>query len=140
MVIMGNKVIMLKYAEESSKGVSSPVKYIMYSENIFQEAFENTRINNIRYADDTVLIADSMNHLQYLVKVMEEQEHNKVENLIHTARNRIEMSQVVANISFVYFLERPNNNYLNWSNIRLDIAKVDPIHKMGQHFAIFVSL
>lgn len=64
--------------------VLSPLLFNLYSENIFQEALENvetgikvngTCINHIRYADDTVLIADNMCDLQHFVNVVGE--HNK---------------------------------------------------------------
>lgn len=51
-----------------------------YSENIFQEAIEgqklgikvnDTWINNIWYADDTVLIADNNNDLQRLLDIID---------------------------------------------------------------------
>lgn len=56
--------------------VLSPVLFNLYSEAIFQEALEDMEvgikvngvwINNLRYADDTVLIADNMTDLQQLV-------------------------------------------------------------------------
>lgn len=59
--------------------VLSPLLFNLYSENIFQEALEGQeigikvngiRINNIRYADDTVLIADNMNDLQTLLDMI----------------------------------------------------------------------
>lgn len=62
----------------------SPLLFNLYSESIFREALENIEkgirvnliwINNIRYADDTVLIADNMNDLQYLINVVGE--HSK---------------------------------------------------------------
>ena len=56
--------------------VLSPLLFNLYSERIFQEALEGqqlgikvngTWINNIRYADDTVLVADNINDLQCLL-------------------------------------------------------------------------
>ena len=59
--------------------VLSPLLFNIYSESIFQDALEEqqlgikvngTWINNIRYADDTVLIADNMNDLQSLLNTV----------------------------------------------------------------------
>lgn len=59
--------------------VLSPLLFNLYSEAIFQEALEDTEIgikvngtwiNNIRYADDAVLIADSMDKLQQLLDIV----------------------------------------------------------------------
>lgn len=56
--------------------VLSPILFNLYSEAIFAEALENTNIgikingniiNNLRYADDTVLLAGSLQELQLLV-------------------------------------------------------------------------
>ena len=60
----------------------SPLLFNLYSEAIFQEALEDVEmgvkvngvwINNIRYADDTVLIADNIHDLQQLVNKVGEQ-------------------------------------------------------------------
>ena len=62
--------------------VLSPLLFNLYSEAIFQEALEDVEmgvkvngvwINNIRYADDTVLIADNIHDLQQLVNKVGEQ-------------------------------------------------------------------
>lgn len=56
--------------------ILSPLLFNLYSEKIFKNALEDTTdgikvngelVNNIRYADDTVLIADSLEGLQELV-------------------------------------------------------------------------
>ena len=56
--------------------ILSPLLFNLYSENIFEEALRNTSagikingktINNIRYADDTVIIASSLPELQHLI-------------------------------------------------------------------------
>lgn len=56
--------------------ILSPLLFNIYSEYIFREALENTeigiplngeRLNNIRYADDTVIFADSLENLQILM-------------------------------------------------------------------------
>ena len=56
--------------------ILSPLLFNLYSEKIFRKALEDTKdgikvngelINNIRYADDTVLLADSLEGLQELV-------------------------------------------------------------------------
>lgn len=56
--------------------ILSPLLFNIYSEQIFQESISNVRrgiyisgmfVNNIRYADDTALIADSMSGLQDLL-------------------------------------------------------------------------
>lgn len=62
--------------------IVSPILFNIYSEQIFLEALEDaeevipingTRLNNIRYADDTLIFADSAEGLQTLV--------NKVANV-----------------------------------------------------------
>lgn len=62
--------------------VMSPLLFNLYSETIFREALEELEmgikingvwINNIRYADDTVLIADNIEDLQELVNKIGEQ-------------------------------------------------------------------
>uniref|UniRef100_A0A8D8Q4X5 Craniofacial development protein 2 n=1 Tax=Cacopsylla melanoneura TaxID=428564 RepID=A0A8D8Q4X5_9HEMI len=66
---------------EISRGVRqgcvlSPILFNIYSEQIFKEALEDTnegipingeRLNNIRYADDTIVLADNLRGLQELV-------------------------------------------------------------------------
>lgn len=56
--------------------IISPLIFNLYSEEIFKEALENCesgvllngeRLNNIRYADDTVIFADSIESLQQLM-------------------------------------------------------------------------
>ena len=56
--------------------ILSPLLFNLYSENIFAEALQNTSagikingktINNLRYADDTVVIASSLSELQHLM-------------------------------------------------------------------------
>lgn len=56
--------------------ILSPILFNIYSEAIFRDALEEENegiiingqtINNIRYADDTVILADSMNKLQHLM-------------------------------------------------------------------------
>lgn len=62
--------------------VLSPLLFNLYSEAVFQEASKDVEmgirvngvwINNVRYADDTVLIADNIHDLQQLVNVVGEQ-------------------------------------------------------------------
>ena len=59
----------------------SPLLFNLYSESIFRDALEDQEvgikvngewINNIRYADDTVLLADSMADLQKLLDMINE--------------------------------------------------------------------
>lgn len=59
--------------------VLSPLLFNLYSEGVFREALEGVEIglrvngvwiNNIRYADDTMLIADNMQDLQRLVNTV----------------------------------------------------------------------
>lgn len=61
--------------------VLSPLLFNLYSEAVFREALEEKEIgikvngmwiNNIRYADDTVLITDNMQDLQRLVNIVGE--------------------------------------------------------------------
>jgi len=56
--------------------VLSPLLFNVYSERIFQETLEDTDsgikingeyINNIRYADDTVVFANSLESLQEMM-------------------------------------------------------------------------
>lgn len=56
--------------------ILSPLIFNLYSEEVFKEAFDGAdmgillngeRLNNIRYADDTVIFADNMNSLQQLI-------------------------------------------------------------------------
>lgn len=65
--------------------VLSPLLFNLYSEHIFQEALEDREIgikvngvwiNNIRYADDTVLIADNVKDLQDLLIAVGEHSRN----------------------------------------------------------------
>jgi len=62
--------------------VLSPLLFNLYSEAVFQGALRDVEmgirvngvwINNVRYADDTVLIADNIHDLQQLVNVVGEQ-------------------------------------------------------------------
>lgn len=56
--------------------ILSPLLFNLYAEKIFQEALESVEIgikvngtffNNIRYADDTTLLADNLSDLQHLI-------------------------------------------------------------------------
>jgi hypothetical protein len=61
--------------------ILSPILFNLYSEEIFSEALEKCehgillngeRLNNIRYANDTVIFADSLNSLQQLINKVNE--------------------------------------------------------------------
>lgn len=65
--------------------VLSPLLFNLYSEAVFQEALEDMTegliingevLNNIRYADDTVILAQSMEDLQHLIERMNHQCNN----------------------------------------------------------------
>ena len=76
--IAGNKTEETKIQRSVRQGcVLSPILFNIYSEKIFQEALEGfpkgikingETINNIRYADDTVILASSLEDLQTLLE------------------------------------------------------------------------
>ena len=77
MNIAGNKT----EGTEIQRGVVSPTLFNIYSETIFQKALEGSpegikingkTIHNIRYADDTVILASSLEDLQTLLEKMKE--------------------------------------------------------------------
>lgn len=90
--------------------VLSPLLFNLYSESIFREALHEaqggikingTIINNIRYADDTVLIADNEQELQ---------------NIINSVVRHSEMFGLYLNISktkILVFSKTPRNVHLN---------------------------
>jgi len=76
--------------------VLSPLLFNLYSEGLFREALEDVEIgikvnrvwvNNIRYADDTMLIADNMQDLQGLINTVGQ--HSRLMGLnIHTKKTK----------------------------------------------------
>ena len=74
----------------------SPLLFNLYSEAVFREALEEMEIgikvngvwvNNIRYADDTMLIADNVQDLQRLVNIVGE--HSRAAGLnINTKKTK----------------------------------------------------
>ncbi|KAL1458712.1 hypothetical protein WDU94_008838 [Cyamophila willieti] len=126
--------------------IISPILFNIYSEQIFREALENieegipingVRVNNIRYADDTIIFADTLQGLQTLMdRVVEvsaqyglEMNTSKTKLLIVSKENisgahlYVNQSRIERVSQYTYLGTIINENWDNSQEIKCRIEK-----------------
>lgn len=113
--------------------MSSPLLFNLYSEGVFQEALEDAEIgikvngvwiNNIRYADDTVLIADNMQDLQRLINTVGQ--HSRLMGLnINTKKTK-------------FMIITRNLNAFEDSQLTFNAMRIDRVNKF-KYLGVWLS-